>query len=272
MKAMRGLTEFGRQLPRMRWRGVPYDHDGHTYLVKRLGPDVGPQIVLVHGIGVGSRYYAPLARVLARTAGVHALELPGFGGAPKPESPLSVEELAAVVNAYIRAASLDQPVLVGHSMGSQVVMDAVLQDPSLVPVVVAMSCVVDPGRRTALQQGLRLLQDCLRETVSANWTVLSDYARTGPRWYLRTVPSMLDYRTEEAVTELSVPLLIVRGARDPIAGHDWAEQLRRLAPDARLVEVPRAAHVVMYTHPEKVAALILTQAKSVALSRGSRDT
>lgn len=183
-----------------------------TALAKRLGPDVGLQIVLVHGIGVGFRYYAPLARVLARSAGVHVLELPGFGGAPKPESPLSVEELAAVVNAYVRAAGLDEPVLVGHSMGAQVVVDAVLQDPGLVPVVVVMGCVVDPRWRTALQQGLRLLQDCLRETWSANWTVLREYARTGPRWYLRTVPSMLGYRTEEAVARLPVPLLIVRDA------------------------------------------------------------
>lgn len=255
----------------MPWLNVPYEHDGHIYLVKRLGPGIGPQIVLVHGIGVASRYYAPLARVLARSAGVHVLELPGFGGAPKPESPLSVEELAAVVNAYVRAAGLDQPVLVGHSMGAQVVVDAVLQDPGLVPFVVVMGCVVDPRGRTVLQQVLRLLQDCLRETPSANWTVLREYARTGPRWYLEMVPSMLGYRTEEAVAQLPVPLLIVRGARDPIAGHDWAEQLQRLAPDARLVEVPRAAHVVMYTHPEKVAAHILAQAGSVARrpARGS---
>lgn len=243
----------------MLWLNVAYDHDGRTYLVKRLGPDIGPQIVLVHGIGVASRYYAPLARVLAQCAGVHVLELPGFGGAPKPESPLSVEELAAVVNAYVRAADLDQPVLVGHSMGAQVVVEAALQDSGLVPIVVAMGCVVDPRGRTALQQGLRLLQDCLLETPSANWTVLGEYARTGPRWYLRTVPSMLGYRTEEAVARLPVPLLIVRGARDPIASHDWAQQLQRLAPAARLVEVPRAAHLVMYTHPGKVAALILAR-------------
>ncbi len=42
----------------MAWLNVPYDHDGRMYLVKRLGPGIGPQIVLVHGIGVASRYYA----------------------------------------------------------------------------------------------------------------------------------------------------------------------------------------------------------------------
>lgn len=192
------------------------------------------------------------------------LELPGFGAAPRPESPLSVEELAGVVNAYVLEAGLDQPVLVGHSMGGQVVVEAALKDPSLFPVVVTMGCVVDPGARSAPQQGLRLLHDCFRETPSANWTVLREYARTGPRWYLRTLPSMLGYRTEESVARLPVPLVVMRGARDPIAGHDWAKQLQRLAPAARLVEVPRAAHVVMYTHPDRVASEIMTEAESAA--------
>jgi len=255
----------------MQWSSVPYEHDGHTYLVKRLGPATAPDVILVHGIGVASRYYAPLARILSASAAVHVLELPGFGGTPNPDSPLSIEELAAVVNDYVRTAELDQPVLVGHSMGGQVVVQAALQGPSLFPAVVAMGCVVDPRARTAVQQGLRLLQDCLRETLSANWTVLSDYARTGPRWFLKTLPSMLGYRTEEAVVGLTTPLLVLRGARDPIAGHDWAAQLQRLAPTARLVEVPGAAHVVMYTHPHEVAAHILPLISSLAQRPAHED-
>lgn len=242
----------------MQWRTVlGFKHEGRTMLVKRLGPDTGPQFLLVHGIGVASRYYARLARVLARSGGVHAVELPGFGGAPKPEAPLPLEEHAAILTAYARSAGLADTVLVGHSMGAQIVLEAALQEPDLFGSVVTIGGVVDPGSRTALQQGLRLTEDFLLETPASNWAVLRDYARTGPRWYFGTVPIMLGYRTEEALVRLRLPLLILRGRRDPIVRHDWADQMRRLAPDARLVEIPGAAHVVMYTHAEEVAREIL---------------
>ncbi|HEY8589309.1 MAG TPA: alpha/beta hydrolase [Naasia sp.] len=245
----------------MQWRTVlGFKHEGRTMLVKRLGPDTGPQFVLVHGIGVASRYFTRLARVLARTGGVHAVELPGFGGAPKPEAPLPLEEHAEILNAYVRSAGLRDAVLVGHSMGGQIVLEAALQEPDLFSLVVTMGGVVDPGARTAFQQGLRLTTDFLLETPPANWAVLRDYVRTGLRWYFRTVPIMLGYKTEESLVRLRTPLLIIRGARDPIVRHDWADQMRRLAPDARLVEVPRAAHVVMYTRPEEVAHEILVSA------------
>jgi pimeloyl-ACP methyl ester carboxylesterase len=251
----------------MRWRTVlEHEHGGSTMLVKRPhgDSDAGQQFVLVHGIGVSSRYFTRLAHVLAPWGGVHVVELPGFGGAPRPPSPLTVEQHAATVNAYVRGSGLGRPVLVGHSMGVQVVVESALQDPSLFPAVVGIGGVVEPGARTALRQGLRLAHDMLLETPAANWAVLRDYARTGPRWYLRTVPIMLGYRTEEALQRLPVPLLLVRGRRDPIAPRAWTEQMHRLAPHSRLVEIDRAAHVAMYTRPEQVAEQILDHTRTAA--------
>ncbi|WP_131104817.1 alpha/beta fold hydrolase [Ornithinimicrobium sufpigmenti] len=251
----------------MHWRTVEeFRHGDRSMLVKRPQGDsgTGQQFVLVHGIGVASRYYTRLARALALSGGVHVLELAGFGGAPRPERPLSVEEHAALLNAYVVSAGLDQPVLVGHSMGVQIVVEAALQEPGLHPSVVGIGGVVDPSARTALRQATRLGLDTLRETPLANYAVLRDYARTGPRWYLKNVPIMLGYRLEEALPRLQVPLLLLRGARDPIATQPWAEQMQRLAPDARLVTVPGAAHVAMYTHARDVAEAILAHAWVVA--------
>ena len=251
----------------MRWRAVErFEHEGATMLVKRPEGDreEGQAFLLVHGIGVASSYWTRLAAVLARSGRVHVVELPGFGGAPRPDEPLTIKQHAATVNAYLRSAGLDDAVLVGHSMGVQVVLDAALQDPRLVSGVVGIGGVVDPGARSTLEQALRLLHDTLREPPGANWAVLRDYVRTGPLTYLKTVPVMLGYRTEETLLGLRVPLLLMRGARDPIAGPDWLEQMRRLAPEARTVEIDGAAHVAMFTHPEEVAGAILTHARTAA--------
>lgn len=243
---------------------IEFEHAHGTSLVRRAGSSSELHFVLVHGIGVASRYWARLVPPLARSGTVHVLELPGFGSAPQPREALSVPELASVVTAYCRFAELDGPVLVGHSMGAQIVVEASVQDPELGFVVVAIAPVVDPQAPTALRQGLRLLHDFVHEPPAANLAVWRDYVRTGPRYFLASLPHMLRYRLEEAAARLEVPLLVLRGSRDPIVPLSWAQQLCRIAPQSRVVTVHGAPHAVHFTHAEEVAAEILSHVEVVA--------
>ena len=78
--------------------------------------------VLVPGIGVSSNYFERLATQLNEYGPVHALDLPGFGGVPHPESGrMTIGEYADLVGTVIDELDLDDPVVVGHSMGTQVV-------------------------------------------------------------------------------------------------------------------------------------------------------
>lgn len=231
-------------------------HGGRTMLVHRLGEAPGPSFVLVHGIGVGSTYLRPLARALAGFGRVHLLELPGMGAAPRPARPMSVEDFAAIVSAHLLDADVRDPVLIGHSMGTQIVIEASLRHPERFRRLVLMGTVVDPEERTALRQSLRLLEDSMVESPSANAAVFADYFRTGVRWYLATLPAMLGYRTEEALTHVTADLVIMRGGRDPISRPGWTERLRRIVPGARFVEVPGRGHAVMFAPTDAVAAPI----------------
>ncbi|WP_210478833.1 alpha/beta fold hydrolase [Naasia sp. SYSU D00948] len=248
----------------MRWRTVSeFKHAGRTMLVKRLGAGSGPHFVLVHGIGVGTSYFHRLAKALAPFGEVITVELPGYGRAPRPETPMSIEDFAEILSAYLIAEDVPDPVLVGNSMGTQIVVEASLQHPDRFRRLVLLGTVVDPRERTAPQQALRLLQDCLFcESIPSNIAVFADYVRTGVRWYLATLPSMLAYRTEEAVTRLTAETVVMRGARDPISKHEWNEQLAASIPSSRLIEVPRKGHVVMYTAPEAVVEPILELARA----------
>ncbi|MDH2444204.1 alpha/beta hydrolase [Amnibacterium sp. CER49] len=216
----------------------------------------GPVFVLVHGIGVGSRYYRRLAPVLATAGRVLTVELPGFRDAPKPGRVQSVEDHGETVAALV--APLGRPVvLVGHSMGTQIVTEVAARRPELVERLVLIGPVTDPVAPTAVQQGLRLGRDTLREPPLANWIVFSDYARTGPSWYLKTLPSMLTYDMLGTLPRVQAPAVVIRGSRDPIAPRPWAQRVTDLLPHGRLVEVPGAPHVAMFVRPEAVAAAIL---------------
>jgi len=58
------------------------------------------------------------------------------------------------------------------------------------------------------------------------------------------------------VAALTLPLLIIRGGNDPIAGQAWARRLRDRATLASLVTVPGHRHLVQHTAPRAVALAI----------------
>ena len=213
-----------------------------------------PPVVLVHGIGMSGRYFLRLADALAATYDVYAVDLPGYGTAPRPARPLTVPELGEAVAGAVAALGLEHPVVVGHSMGCQVVVDAVRDHPARWAGYVLLGPTVDPAARTLLHQGWRLLRDTLREPPGTNAVVVRDYLRMGPLRYLRTSRHMLRDRIEEDVRGCTPPGLVVRGTRDPISRRDWARRLAAAAPDARFLEIPGAPHNVQHTHPRELAA------------------
>ncbi|MFE7631371.1 alpha/beta fold hydrolase [Kocuria sp. NPDC057446] len=213
-----------------------------------------PPVVLVHGVGMSGRYFLRFADALAATHDVYALDLPGYGTAPRPLRPLTPLELGRVVADAVEALGLEAPVVVGHSMGCQIVVDAVKDHPGRWAGYVLVGPTVDPTARTLLHQGWRLLRDTLREPPRTNAVVALDYLRMGPLRYLRTARHMLRDRIEENVRGCTPPGLVVRGSRDPIAQRDWARRLARTAPDARFLEIPGAPHNVQHTDPQELAA------------------
>lgn len=234
-------------------------HDGATLLVKQSA-HIRPatrNFLLVHGIGASSRYLERLAERLAEHGHVHNVDLPGFGQAPKPSRPMSVEGLAGLLCAYLDAEELHDCVLVGHSMGAQIVTEMARTRPDLAGLAVLIGPVVDPAAPTAVRQGARLALDMLGETPAANWVVLSDYARCGPRWYLQQLPAMLAYPMAQRFAEVRVPRVVMRGRRDPVAPREWARALAEASPGARLVQIPAAAHVAQHTAPDAVADAVL---------------
>lgn len=243
-----GFSKFAVDLPGLGQRDV---------FIAQAG-DGGDAYVLVHGIGVSSRYFLPLARELALHDSVYVLEMPGFGKTDEPHSPLSMEEFARVVWEALDQAGVESAVLVGHSMGCQVVTEMAIQRPTAVRRVVLLAPTVDAAACTVRQQGWRLLLDSLREPPAVNRVVLTDYVRCGIRWYLKTLRKMMEHHLQERIGLVSAPVLIVGGTRDPIAPRPWLDELASLAPDADISLVDGAAHVMMYRRPEAVASTLRT--------------
>ncbi|MFS2241343.1 MULTISPECIES: alpha/beta fold hydrolase [unclassified Microbacterium] len=221
----------------------------------------GPVFVLVHGIGMSHRYLARLHRSLTASGSVISVDLPGFGGLPKPGRDVDIEEMADGLAALLDrigagTAATGPVVLVGQSMGTQWVVELAARRPELAQAVVLIGPVADERRRTVLQQAGRLALDTVRETPGANALVFADYLRCGPLWYLAQLRHMLGYRIEDRIVGVEAPVLVVRGSRDPIASLSWSRHLTAAAQRAALVEIPGRAHNAQHTAPGAVASAV----------------
>ena len=91
-----------------------------------------PALVFVHGAGMDHTVWTLQSRYFARHGhAVIALDLPGHGrslGAPLA----TVEALATWVLGVVRALGFNRAVLIGHSLGSLVVLEAAGQAPQFV--------------------------------------------------------------------------------------------------------------------------------------------
>jgi pimeloyl-ACP methyl ester carboxylesterase len=227
----------------------------HLVSYVRTGVASGPAALLVHGIGTSGRSFAALAEHLEPTHQVVAVDLPGFGASGRPRPALDIEGQAAALAEVVSRTGLSRPVLVGHSMGSQVVTELAVRIPDLARAVILIGPVVDPEAATALRQGLRLARDVAGEPIRLNALVLRDYLRGGPRSFLETLRPMLGYPLEERLAKVTVPVVLVRGVNDPIAPRKFLDRLANRVPGAEVVDIPGARHLAMAVRPDLVARI-----------------
>jgi pimeloyl-ACP methyl ester carboxylesterase len=210
------------------------------------------QVVLVHGIGVSSRYFRRLAGELAKTYRVYVLDLPGYGTTPKPKRPLSVAELGDVVNRVIQKINIVDPALIGHSMGCQIIAQAERRQPGYKGLVM-ISPTINKDERSLPLQAWRLFCDGFKEPPTTNAAIFQDYLRMGPIRYLRTTRLMLEDAIEVSLEHIKAPVLFMRGTRDGIAPRPWIDFLKSITTRSQTVEIQGAAHAMHHTHVPEVA-------------------
>lgn len=105
-----------------------------------------PPVVFVHGFGCAhSDWDAQMAHLSPRHLTV-AVDLRGHGASAGTPDECSVEQHGADVAEVMRALNLPPAVLVGHSMGSRVAVEAVLQAPERTAGVVLVDSSPLPWR------------------------------------------------------------------------------------------------------------------------------
>ncbi|HEX8637529.1 MAG TPA: alpha/beta hydrolase [Pyrinomonadaceae bacterium] len=232
------------------------DLDLHSLFV--FGNDVhkSAPVVLVCGLSISSSYMINTALELARVSDVYCPDLPGFGKSSKPARTLGVPELSEALSVFLQKSEIERPVIVAHSFGCQIAADFALKNPANLERLVLAAPSGDPSVNSAFSYFCRLTLDAFREPFSLTPLAVRDYLSAGLVRGFRTFQFAMRDRIEEKLPRIAVPALVIRGSRDPIVSPQWAEQVARLLPNAKLVTIERAAHAVNYNSPQEFARVI----------------
>lgn len=234
----------------------------------RVGGE-GPPIVLVHGIGVSSRYFFPLGEELAADRAVFAPDLPGSGRSDSPPRALGIGGLSGALLTTLDALELGRVAIVANSLGCQVVADLALRKPERVAALVLIGPTVNPHARSGGRQVAALVEDCVYEPPPLLAIIALDYARFGPRRFVATARAALADRIEEKLPRIEAPALVIRGEHDTLAPQGWCEEAAALLPNGRpLAVVPGAAHAAHYSAPGPAASLVRSFLEEVEQDAG----
>ncbi len=228
----------------------------HARVATQSAPAGAAAVVLVHGVGVSSRYMVPTLLRLAPFYRVYAPDLPGFGRSDHPRDVLGPAELAGALAAWMEAMGLGPAVVLGNSMGCQVIVELALRHPHHVARAVLVGPTGDSQAPALLPVLLRGAVDVLGEPPSLWPWLVRDYFRAGPLWTLRTLRRGLRDSLERKLPEMRVPTLVVRGGRDRIVARRWVEDMARLLPRGELVEIPNATHAANFSAPAELTRVV----------------
>lgn len=229
----------------------------HARVCLDAAPSNAPTVVMVHGLGVSSRYLLPTVYRLAPFCRVYAVDLPGFGESDKPTQALNVDELSDALVCWMSEVKLHQAAFIANSFGCQIVVNTAVRHPSRITRAVLTAPTVDAQARSAVQQIARLVLNIPREPMSLIPLVTGDYLNAGLGRAIRTLRYALADPVEAKLPAVRVPTLVVRGEHDPMVPQQWAEAVARLLPEAQLIVIPGAGHAVNYNSPDQLARIVL---------------
>lgn len=237
---------------------------GDVYARVSIVGDTGTRaFVLVPGIGVSANYFEQLAAELNEFGPVVALDLPGFGGVPHPRGRgMGIGEYAELVGTVIERLGLRDPILVGHSMGTQIVAELAARLPKdTIRSMVLLGPVINPEERRLRTVITRFLQSCRWEPPRVALLAVYAYLLCGPRWFARALPEMLAYRIEETLPKITASTLIIAGEHDRLCPRPWLQRAAELLPSSRIWIIPDGAHSVMHAQADQVAKLCVEHAR-----------
>ena len=237
----------------------------------------GPPLVVLHGLFGSARNWSSMARRLAESWTVYALDLRNHGESPWAEA-VDYPTLAADVLAFMDGKGIERPAVLGHSMGGKTAMTLALSHGervgtlvvvdiapveythSMLPYVEAMAALdlAGLGRRAEADarlqphvpdRGIRafLLQNLVQKDGGFAWQL--NLAALGAG-----MPAISGFPREAMERAYGGRTLFLGGAQSDYIRPEHHAPIYQLFPNAEFADIPDAGHWVHAEAPESFLA------------------
>ena len=250
-----------------------------------------PAVVLCDGVGCAGYIWRRLAPELAHHHRVIHWNYRGHARSGQPADPERVTIADAVDDlvAVLDAAGEQRAVLVGHSMGVQVVLEAHRRAPQRVAALVLVCG--SPGRPldtfhdspllgavfpwvkglvlavphlvraafqtllpTRLAVAIGLMIEVNQQLLPAEdmQRYLSELASVDPAVFVRTLDDAARHDATDHLPDVNVPTLVIAGERDGFTPLRRSLAMQAMIPGAEILILPAGTHTGPLEHPELV--------------------
>lgn len=235
--------------------------------------DYKPPVILLHGLMLNGACWTPLAQALKENYDVIMPDARGHGHSSIPDHGYSYDNLATDVLSLIDTLKLDNPVLLGHSMGGMTA--AVVA--SRIPKRLRGLILVDPTFLTPLRQREvheshiadqhrqilnRSKEDYLAEIrvrhSHRSQEVIELFAEARFQTSIHAFEILTSPNPDYAqlIKTLNVPCLLVVGDIGAVISIEMATELAQLNQHLEVVQIAGTGHAVPFDQPERFATVV----------------
>ena len=237
-----------------------------------VGLPTQPAVVFLHGVGGGRRGWAPQQAHVARLGWRSlAWDMPGYGDSAMV-TPYDFAHLAQALWQMLDAAHIHQAVLVGHSMGAMVALQAWTQKPERIRAMVLAASSPAFGhsdgdfqkqflaqRLAPLEAGKtmgdiadRLIPSMVAPGCTAPALALArqGMAAVAPETYRAALRALVQFEQRAALPTITVPVLCLAAEHDRTAPPTVMALMAQKIPGARYACLSGAGHLLHYEQPE----------------------
>ena len=242
----------------------------------------GPDLVLLHGWGLNVRVWDGLVQELRGRFRLIAVDLPGHGKSPWTSGRVTPAEQAWLLHSTLSPIS-NRYSLLGWSLGGQIALDLAAAMPAQIDKLVLVATTPRFVATPDWPYGMKLevitkmatqLREDYQQTVrdfldlqvrgSMDGTSVVEQMRHALSVHGEAQPEALEAGLNTLATSdlrptlphVRTPTLVIAGQNDRITAPGASRVLATALPDARYVEMRRAAHAPFLSHRKEFIAVL----------------